>query len=62
MRRLANWPWWRIAQVVFAFALLAEVGAPKTQICIVPGIVGPYDVYGATVQSWLEKIEKNTRR
>ena len=58
---MSKLPWWRIAQVVFALALLAEVGN-RTQTCYVPGIFGPNDVYGATVQSWLEKIEANTRR
>ena len=29
MRELADWPWWRIAQVVFALTLLSEVGGGK---------------------------------
>lgn len=51
-------PWGHIAQVLFAIALLAAIQSPKQ--CA--GIFGPNDVYGATVQGWLEKIEKNTRR
>ena len=33
---MRNLPWWRIAQVVFALVLLAEVGN-RTQTCYVPG-------------------------